>query len=66
MLQCYNGSWQTANQQAMQVMRGIGKKKKETQVKTANLQMRSWPLIILIRVKHSLYWSGYLNFHFTD
>ena len=28
MLQCYNGSWQTANQRAMQVMRGIGKKKK--------------------------------------
>ena len=31
-------------------------KKQETQVKTANLQMRSWTLIILIRVKHSLYW----------
>ena len=40
-------------------------KKKETQVKTVNLQMRSWTLIIPIRVKHSLYWLG-LSFRFTD
>ena len=31
------------------------KKKKEKQVKTANLQTRIRALIILIRVKHSLY-----------
>ena len=36
----YYESCQTASQRAMRVTRGIGKKK-ETQVKTANLQMRS-------------------------
>ena len=40
-------------------------KNKETQVKTANLQMRSWALIILIIVKHLMYCLG-LSFRFTD
>ena len=46
----WNGSWQTASQWAMRATRatqGVGEKK-ETQVKTANLHMKSWALIILI------------------
>ena len=35
------------SQWAMRATRGIGEKK-ETQVKTANLHMKSWALIILI------------------